>query len=89
MDEVSESEINKIKSFKSEETSKENDVLDNENYNILNESSSCDKEEKENDAIQVDEERLNKKVIKGLRLLHLKFLYNFIEVVYNDYKIIC
>ncbi len=36
MDEVSESEI---KSFESEETSEEDDVLDNESYDILNESS--------------------------------------------------
>src|SRR6266498_2195493 len=84
MDEVSESEINEIKSFESEETSEEDDVLDNESYNILNESSSCDEEEEENDAMQVDEERLNKKVIESLRLLHLKSLYNFTEVAYND-----
>src|SRR6266540_1746934 len=82
MDEVSESEINKIKSFESEETSEEDDVLDNESYDILNKSSSCDEEE--DDAMQVDEERLNKKVIEGLRLLHLKSVYNFTEAVYND-----
>src|SRR6266496_5372667 len=84
MDEVSESEINEIKSFESEETSEEDDVLDNESYDILNKSSSCDEKEEENDAMQVDEERLNKKVIEGLRLLHLKSVYNFIEVAYND-----
>src|SRR6266542_1883732 len=84
MDEVSESEINEIKSFESEETSEEDDVLDNESYDILNESSSCDAEGEENDAMQVDEERLNKKVIEGLRLLHLKSVYNFIEAAYND-----
>src|SRR6266508_6453130 len=84
MDEVSESEINEIKSFESEETSEKDDVLDNESYDILNESSSCDEEEEENDAMQVDEERLNKKVIEGLRLLHLKSVYNFIEAAYND-----
>src|SRR6266540_1170260 len=84
MDEVSESEINEIKSFESEETSEEDNVLDNESYDILNESSSCDEEEEENDAMQVDEERLNKKVIESLRLLHLKSIYNFTEVAYND-----
>src|SRR6266545_1547420 len=86
MDEVSESEINEIKSFESEETSEEDDVLDNESYDILNESSSCDEEEEENDAMQVDEERLNKKVIEGLKLLHLKSVYNFTEAAYNDIK---
>src|SRR6266511_4895301 len=60
MDEVSESEINEIKSFESEETSEEND------------------------AMQVDEERLNKKIIEGIRLLHLKSVYNFTEAAYND-----
>src|SRR6266545_2684352 len=34
--------------------------------------------------MQIDEERLNKEVIEGLRLLHLKSLYNFTEAVYND-----
>ncbi len=68
---------------------KKDNVLDNKSYNIFNENSSYNKKEEENDAIQVDKKRLNKKIIKGLRLLHLKFLYNFIEVVYNDYKIIC
>src|SRR6266545_5944773 len=84
MDEVSESKINKIKSFESEETSEEDDVLDNKSYDILNESSSYDEEEEENDAMQVDEERLNKKIIEGLRFLYLKSVYNFIEAAYND-----
>src|SRR6266540_3232276 len=84
MDKVSESEINEIKSFESEETSEEDDVLDNESYDILNESSSYDEEEEENDAMQVDEERLNKKVIEGLRFLHLKSVYNFTEAVCNN-----
>src|SRR6266540_2652112 len=84
MDEVSKSEINEIKSFKSEETSEKDDVLDNESYDILNESSSCDEKEEENDAMQVDEERLNKKIIEGLRLLHLKSVYNFTKAAYND-----
>src|SRR6266498_2767357 len=84
MDEVSESKINEIKLFESEETSEEDDVLDKESYDILNESSSCDEEEEENDAMQVDEERLNKKVIEGLRFLHLKSVYNFTEAVCNN-----
>ena len=84
MNKVSKSEINEIKSFESEETSEKDDVLDNKNYDILNESSSCDEEEEENDAMQVDEERLNKKIIEGLRLLHLKSVYNFTKATYND-----
>src|SRR6266540_1679069 len=84
MDEVSENEINEIKSFESEETSEEDDVLDNDSYDILNESSSCDEEKEENDTMQVDKERLNKKVIEGFRLLHLKSIYNFTEIAYND-----
>ncbi len=84
MDKVNESEINKIKLFESEETLEENDILDNKSYNILNESSNCNEEEEENDTMQVDKEKLNKKVIKGLRLLYLKSLYNFTEVAYND-----
>src|SRR6266540_4666502 len=84
MDEVSESEINEIKSFESEETSKKDDVLDNKSYDILNKSSSCNEKEEENDAMQVDEKRLNKKIIEGLRLLHLKLVYNFTEAAYND-----
>ena len=51
MDEVSESEINEIKLFESEKTSEEDNVLDNESYDILNKSSSCDEEEEENNAI--------------------------------------
>ena len=84
MNEVSESKINEIKSFESEETSEEDDVLDNKSYDILNESSSCNEEEEENDAMQVNEERLNKKVIENLRFLHLKSIYNFTEAAYND-----
>ncbi len=34
--------------------------------------------------MQVDKERLNKKVIEGLRLLHLKLVYNFTEAAYNN-----
>ena len=84
MNEVSESEINEIKLFESEETSKKDNVLNNESYDILNESSNCDEEEEENDDIQVDKKRLNKKVIEDFKLLHLKLLYNFTEAAYND-----
>ena len=51
MNEVSESEINEIKLFESKETLKEDDILDNKSYDIFNKSSSCDKEEEENDAM--------------------------------------
>ena len=34
--------------------------------------------------MQIGEKRLDKKVIEGLRLLHLKSLYNFTEAAYND-----
>src|SRR6266542_5644826 len=51
---------------------------------IIKERSSYDKKKKENDAIQVDEERLNKKVIESFRLLYLKLLYNFTKTAYND-----
>src|SRR6266496_6491928 len=84
MDEVSKSEINEIKLFESEETSEEDNVLDNESYDILNKSSSCNEKEEENDVMQVDKERLNKKIIESFRLLHLKSVYNFTEVAYND-----
>src|SRR6266498_1869227 len=84
MNKVSKSKINEIKLFKSEETSEKNDVLNNESYDILNESSNYDEKKKENDVIQVDEERLNKKIIEGFKLLYLKLLYNFTEAVYND-----
>src|SRR6266498_1117997 len=40
--------------------------------------------ENDNDIMQIDEERLNKEVIEGLRFLHLKSLYNFTEAAYND-----
>ncbi len=34
--------------------------------------------------MQIDKERLNKEVIKGLRLLYLKLLYNFTKAAYNN-----
>ncbi len=51
MDKVSESEINEIKLFESKEILKKNNDLNNENYNILNKSSSCNEEKKENDVM--------------------------------------
>jgi hypothetical protein len=83
MSEENESEISEIEYLStSEETSEEDNVLDNEDYNIFNENNSSDEEEES--VMEVDEERLNKEVIEGLRLLHLKSLYNFTEAAYND-----
>src|SRR6266498_1163614 len=64
--------------------------LDNENYNIFNENNSEEDndddndDDDDNDIMQINKERLNKKVIEGLRLLHLKSLYNFTKAAYND-----
>jgi hypothetical protein len=89
--EENESEINEIEYlFASKEISEEDNFLDNEDYNIFNENNSEEEEEKEeeeeddDDIMQMDEEKLNKEVIEGLRLLHLKSLYNFTEAAYND-----
>src|SRR6266498_5243032 len=86
-----ESEINEIEYLSaSKEISKDDNFLDNEDYNIFNENNSEEDndddndDDDDNDIIQIDKERLNKKVIEGLRLLHLKLLYNFIEAAYND-----
>src|SRR6266498_370969 len=74
----------------SKEISEDDNFLDNKNYNIFNENNSEEDNDddndndNDNDIIQIDEERLNKKVIESLRLLYLKLLYNFIEVAYND-----
>src|SRR6266508_1312570 len=38
----------------------------------------------DDDIMQINKERLNKEVIEGLRILHLKSLYNFTEAAYND-----
>ena len=91
MDEISESEINEIEYlFASKKISEDNDFLDNEDYNIFNENNSEEDnnndndDNDDNDIMQIDEERLNKKVIEGFRLLHLKLLYNFTEAAYND-----
>src|SRR6266496_3244817 len=89
--EENESEINEIEYLSaSKEISEDDDFLDNEDYNIFNENNSEEDndddndDDDDNDIMQIDEERLNKKVIEGLRLLHLKSLYNFTEAVYND-----
>src|SRR6266498_5273728 len=59
--------------------SKENEENKNEEDN-----DDDNDDDDDNDIMQIDEERLNKKVIEGLKLLHLKSLYNFIEAAYND-----
>src|SRR6266498_180853 len=89
--EENESEINEIEYLSaSKEISEDDDFLDNEDYNIFNENNSEEDndddndDDDDNDIMQIDEERLNKEVIEGLRLLHLKLLYNFTEVAYND-----
>ena len=89
--EENESEINEIEYLSaSKEISEDDDFLDNEDYNIFNENNSEEDDDDDNDddddddIMQIDEERLNKEVIEGLRLLHLKSLYNFTEAAYND-----
>src|SRR6266498_150636 len=90
--EENESEINEIEYLSvSKKSLKKDDFLDNEDYNIFNENNNekdndddNNDNDNDNDIIQIDEERLNKKVIKGFKLLYLKSLYNFTEAVYND-----
>src|SRR6266536_1927108 len=81
--EENESEINEIEYLSaSKEISEDDDFLDNEDYNIFNENNSEEDNDDDNDdnddndIMQIDEERLNKEIIEGLRLLHLKSLYN-------------
>src|SRR5215204_1495582 len=89
MDEANVSEIEYL--FTSEEISEE-DNEDNEDYNIdesddeeNNDNYNEDEDEDIDDIMQVDiEEGLSKEIIEGLKLLHLKSLYNFTEAVYND-----
>src|SRR6266540_2695738 len=85
------SKINEIEYlFVSKEISEDDNFLDNEDYNIFNENNSKEDNDNDNDnnddndIMQIDKERLNKEIIEGFRLLHLKLLYNFIEVAYND-----
>ncbi len=89
--EENESKINEIEYLSaSKEISEDDNFLDNKDYNIFNENNSKEDndndndDDDDNDIMQIDEERLNKEIIKGLRLLHLKILYNFIEAAYND-----
>ncbi len=89
--EENESEINEIEYLSaSKEISEDDDFLNNEDYNIFNENNSEEDndddndDDDDNDIMQIDKERLNKEVIEGLRLLHLKLLYNFTEAAYND-----
>src|SRR6266511_5642352 len=86
-----ESKINEIEYLSaSKEILEDDNFLDNENYNIFNENNSEEdnnddnNNNNDNDIMQIDKERLNKEVIEGFRLIHLKLLYNFIEVAYND-----
>ncbi len=86
-----ESKINEIEYLSvSKEISEDNNFLNNEDYNIFNENNSKEdnddnnNDDNNNNIIQIDKKRLNKKVIEGLRLLYLKSLYNFTEVIYND-----
>src|SRR6266540_4672907 len=88
--EENESEINEIEYLSaSKKISEDDNFLDNKDYNIFNENNSEEDNDDDNDdnddnIMQIDEERLNKKVIEGFRLLHLKLLYNFTEAAYND-----
>src|SRR6266511_1446501 len=89
--EENESEINEIEYLSaSKEISEDDNFLDNKNYNIFNENNSEEDNDNDNDddnnnnIMQIDEERLNKEIIEGLRLLHLKSLYNFTKAAYND-----
>src|SRR6266498_2254122 len=89
--EENESEINEIEYLSaSKEISKDDNFLDNEDYNIFNENNSEEDndddndDDDDNDIMQINKERLNKKVIEDLRLLHLKSLYNFTEAAYNN-----
>ena len=65
---------------------------DNEDYNIYEtddeeNNNNYNEDEDIDDMMQVDIVKgLNKEIIEGLKFLHLKSLYNFIEVVYNSYK---
>lgn len=88
MDEANESEIEYLS------TSQKISEEDNEDYNIdetddeeNNDNYNEDEDEDEDidDIMQVDiEEGLSKEIIEGLKLLHLKSLYNFTEAAYND-----
>src|SRR6266496_5497724 len=81
--EENESEINEIEYLSaSKEISEDYNIFNKNNSEEDNDDDNDDDDN--NDIMQIDEERLNKEVIEGLRLLHLKSLYNFTEAVYND-----
>src|SRR6266542_4144106 len=93
--EENESEINEIEYLStSKKISEEDDFLDNEDYNIFNENNSEEDNDDDNDdnddndIMQIDEERLNKEVIEGLRLLHLKLFANKNISLYKVKKIL-
>ncbi|CAG8455617.1 5183_t:CDS:1 [Funneliformis caledonium] len=85
---MDESNENKIEYLS---TNKEILEEDNKDYNIneTNEENNDNYNENEDEDIdnmmQVDIEKgLSKEIIKGLKLLNLKLLYNFTEVAYNN-----
>ena len=86
MDEANVSEIEYLS------TSDEILEEDNKDYNIdetddkeNNDNYNEDEDEDIDNMMQVDiEEGLSKEIIEGLKLLHLKSLYNFIKVLYNN-----
>src|SRR3954451_13881011 len=93
MNEANENEIEYLST--SEEISEEDnedynidetDEENNDNYNEdEDEDEDKDKDKDINNMMQVDiEEGLSKEIIEGLKLLHLKSLYNFTEAAYND-----
>src|SRR6266498_2105074 len=63
----------------------EENIDDNENNNNNNNDNYDEEEEGEEDTniMKIDDE-INKEIIEGLRLLHLKSLYNFTESAYED-----
>src|SRR4051794_28957635 len=85
MDEANENKIEYLST--SEEILEE----DNEDYNIdendeeNNDNYNEDEDEGIDNMMQIDiKEGLSKEIIEGLKLLHLKSLYNFTEVAYNN-----
>ncbi|CAG8688266.1 16796_t:CDS:2 [Funneliformis caledonium] len=87
-EEYDEANVNEIEYLSTNEKISEED---NEDYNIdetdeeNNYNYNKNKDENIDNMMQVDiKEGLSKETIEDLKLLHLKSLYNFIEVVYND-----
>src|SRR5215204_950372 len=91
---MDEANVSEIEYLSTSEKISEEDNEDNEDYNIdesddeeNNDNYNEDEDEDEDidDIMQVDiEEGLSKEIIEGLKLLHLKSLYNFTEAAYND-----